>query len=62
MFKAEEVFFFDQDNPKRFDTRRTRKFLDDVYSISGERREGVTIRPGEKEVADNASVVTGIRD
>ena len=33
--------------------------LDDIYSISGDRREGVTIRLGEKEVADSASVVTG---
>ena len=60
MFKAEEVFFFDQNNPKRFETRRERKLLDDIYSISGERREGVTICLGEKEVADSASVVTGI--
>ena len=59
MFKAEEVFFFDQNNPKRFETRRARKLLDDIYSISGDRREGVTIRLGEKEVADSASVVTG---
>jgi len=46
MLKAEDVFFFDQYKPKRFETRRAKN------------KEGITFRPGEKETADSASVFT----
>ena len=58
MFKAEDVFFFDQYKPKRFETRRAKKYSDDAFSVSGERKEGLVLRPGEKEAADSVSVVT----
>ena len=57
MLKAEDVFFFDQTNPKRFETRRIKKYPEDIFSNFGDRREGVTVRPGDA-AADNSSVVT----
>ena len=52
--EAFRSLFFQPEQPKE-----QGNLLDDIYSISGEHREGVTIRPGKKEVADSASVVTG---
>ena len=60
MLKAEGLFFFEQNNPKRFQNRRARIF-DDLYSNS-EDRERITF-PGGKdaEVVPSISVAAGSR-